>query len=127
MEPTQTDNERLLRLLLRRRRNCVFAVAWGLVCCLAGLMYLLFTLNGPDTPVMNALSVLSVVLLACGLSVMGLGALSWLFVLVGMPARDRTEGRPAPAPPPAVRLGLLAWVVLGVVILAAFFVYVMGA
>lgn len=122
-----TDNEWLLRLLLRRRRNSRFALAWGLLCCLAGLLFLLLTLDGPDTTAVNTLSVLSVVLLATGLSVMGLAALSWLFAVIGTPVRDRSEPRPIPAPPPAVRLGLVAWAALVAVIIAAFCLYAFAA
>ena len=118
-----TDNEWLLRLLLRRRRNSRYALAWGLLCCLAGLLFLLLTLDGPDTTAVNTLSVLSVVLLAIGLSVMGLAALSWVFAVIGTPVRDRSEPRRLPAPPPKVRFGLLAWAVLVLVIIAAFCLY----
>jgi hypothetical protein len=118
-----TDNEWLLRLLLRRRRNSRYALAWGLVCCLVGLLFLLLTLDGPDTAGVDTLSMLSIVLLAAGMSVMGLAALSWLFAVIGTPVRDRSEPRPLPAPPPTFRIGLLAWVALVVVIIAAFCLY----
>ena len=118
-----TDNEWLLRLLLRRRRNSRYALAWGLLCCLAGLLFLLLTLDGPDTTSVNTVSVLSVVMLASGLSVMGLAALSWLFAVIGTPVRDRSEPRRLPAPPPRFRFGMLAWATLVVVIIGAFCVY----
>lgn len=122
-----TDNEWLLRLLLRRRRNSGLALAWGLVSGVAGLLFLLLTLDGPDTTAVNTLSVLSVVLLATGMAVLGLAALSWLFAVIGTPVRDRSEPRPIPAPPPTLRLGLLAWVVLVVVIIGAFVLYAFAA
>lgn len=123
MEARLTDNDWTQRLLLRRRRNSRYALAWGLLCGLAGLMFLLLTLDGPDTTAVNVLSVLSVVLLALGLGVLGLAALSWLFAVIGTPVRDRSEPRRQPAPPPKFRFGLLAWAVLVVVIIAAVTVY----
>ncbi len=119
MEARLTDNEWTLRLLLRRRRNSRYALAWGLVCGLAGLMFLLLTPDGPDTFAVDSLSVLSVVLLATGMAAVGLAALSWIFAVIGTPPRDRAAPRLPPAPPPKLRIGLLAWALLVLLVVAA--------
>jgi uncharacterized membrane protein YidH (DUF202 family) len=108
----------------RRRRNCTFTIAWGVVCALAGLTYVLVTGDQPESQTANVLSALGIVLLVVGMAIAGLGALGWVYAVAALP---RSGDEPGIAPPPRFRVGVLSWVVLLVAILGAGWVSLRGA
>lgn len=106
----------------RRRRNSGYAIAWGVVCCLAGLVYSLLAGGRAENATMDALSALGIVLLVVGMAIAGLGALGWVYAAAALPRL--ADDQRAVAPPPRLRLGVVAWVALVAVILAAFCLYI---
>lgn len=98
----------------RRLRTSWQALVWGLLCCLAGLLYGATTNNTtannqPDATPMDVMSVLNVVLLFVGLCVVGLGVLGWTVSMVATRRYDRALRRQPPDPPRFVRLSVLPW------------------
>jgi hypothetical protein len=106
----------------RRRRNCTFTVAWGVLCGLTGLTYTVLTGDRPENETANALSALGIVLLVTGMATVGLGALGWVYAATARPGPTDRE----PAPPPRLRLGLLSWLVLLVAAAGACGLYLMS-
>jgi hypothetical protein len=82
---------------------------WGVLCCLAGLLYGLLTTGQPDNVGMDILSVLAIVLLFCGSCVGGVGVLGLVVSLVALARYPRQEREQPIAPVRFARLGVLPW------------------
>ena len=77
----------------KRRRAGGLTFLWGLFFAMIGMVYGLMTPSQPDTPLFNVLTLVGIVLLVTGLSVAGIGLLSWGVAALAVRRTPRPGGR----------------------------------